>query len=160
MPAARRDAVLLDTNMLLLLGIGLLNPDDVSRYKRTNQYERSDYERLRTLMAPFRRTITTPHILAELSNLAIDVGTGKPSRHVKTLVDLIRQTWEVSVAKDAYVDHPAFIRLGVTDAAILTLAVQDRRPVITDDFLLYSYLLRAKATVAKLSHGRGKEWGL
>lgn len=72
--------LLLDTNLLLLYGIGTFSREHVKKLKRTRQYDLEDYDWLRRFTQPFHRIITTPHILAELSNLAIDRRSGNPGR--------------------------------------------------------------------------------
>ena len=63
------DAVLLDANLLLLVIVGEFDPSLIGR-KRLDIYTRSDWDRLLDIMRPFRRRLTTPHLLAEVSNLA------------------------------------------------------------------------------------------
>lgn len=65
-----RKAVLLDANLLLLLVIGTMDRDTVATFKRTQSFTLSDLDALLEMLANIGTTITTPHILTEVSNLA------------------------------------------------------------------------------------------
>ncbi len=65
-----RKAVLLDANLLLLLVIGTMDRDTVATLKRTQSFTLSDLDALLEMLANIGTTITTPHILTEVSNLA------------------------------------------------------------------------------------------
>lgn len=78
-PAARitrhlRNGLLVDTNLLLVYFVG--NYDYATGYRLINRsrytkgiYEPGDFEILDALLNRFRNRITTPHVLAEVSNL-------------------------------------------------------------------------------------------
>ncbi len=69
MPARRR-SILLDSNLLLLLVIGSIDPAWISRYKRTSHYTTEQFGLLSAIVASSQSLVTTPHILTEVSNLA------------------------------------------------------------------------------------------
>lgn len=62
--------ILLDTNLLLAFCIGAVNPQYISRFKRTRAYIAEDFTLLSQLMKRFTMCVTTPNILTEVSNLA------------------------------------------------------------------------------------------
>ncbi len=134
--------ILIDTNLLLLYAVGLCNPGLLARFKRTNQYTPDDFQLVREAAEGFPRLVTTPHILAEVSNLAIDRGTsGRP--HVAFLVGVLQAAHEVYIHKDDILGSDVFGRFGATDAGIIDLAKRERYLVLTDDFAVAGYLRSA-----------------
>ena len=65
----RGKGVLLDTNLMLLLAVGLYKRERISSFKRTDQYTARDFSLVADIISKFDRRITTPHILAETDNL-------------------------------------------------------------------------------------------
>ena len=63
----RRKGIIVDTNLLLLALIG--GTPSVVEFKRTRGYTNEDYRLLLTMIDQFERLVSTPHILAEVSNL-------------------------------------------------------------------------------------------
>lgn len=71
----RTRGILLDTSPLAVLYVGLFDPDQVVRFPRTRQignadevFTRRDFEAISGFVRQFDRLITTPHVLAEVSN--------------------------------------------------------------------------------------------
>jgi len=65
----KRAGVLIDSNLLVLLVVGSVNPNRIGTFKRTRQYSRSDYTALVRVVGHFARVYTLAHIVAEVSNL-------------------------------------------------------------------------------------------
>ena len=63
-------ALLVDTNLLLVLLVGSVDRAHVARFTRTRQYDEQDFDYLLALIAGYQERVVTPHILTELSNLA------------------------------------------------------------------------------------------
>ena len=59
--------LLVDTNLLVLYAVGLVNPDRISTFKRTRKYSKDDFELLLRVLAEYRPLCTVAHILAEVS---------------------------------------------------------------------------------------------
>ena len=150
--------VLLDTNMLLLLTVGLYDPAYVERFKRTKMYTVDDCHWLLAFTRPFQRLITTPHILAELSNLAIDRQAGDWAPYLPHMLETLRQAKELYVEKDIVLQREYFPRIGLTDAVIVELARQKQYLVVTDDFPLAGYLQSNNCEVINLNHVRTPDW--
>lgn len=66
----RAKGVLVDTNILLLLFVGLFDPAQIPKFKRTAQFAPEDYGLLHEFLDCFVRIVTTPNILTEACNLA------------------------------------------------------------------------------------------
>jgi len=66
---ARKNGILIDSNLLVLLIVGGVNRDRISRFKRTANYSSADWDLLSGILEQISRRYTLPHVLAELSTL-------------------------------------------------------------------------------------------
>lgn len=144
--------LLVDTNVLLLYAIGLSDPKAIPGHKRTRQFSIEDFELVSRFVAPFHRIVTTPHILAELANLA---NLGRQSqRQLQALIGTISGTKEFYIEKDIILRLDCFPKLGLTDAGIIELSRRDGYAVLTDDFALCGYLDAYGCDAVNLNHLR------
>ena len=72
----RRKGILIDTNLLLLFVVGSCNVKHIGTFKRTKKFIPADFEALRRMLGNFRRLVTTPNILTEVSNFLGQLPTG------------------------------------------------------------------------------------
>jgi hypothetical protein len=83
----------------------------------------------------FDLKVTTPHILAEASNLI-----GK-RRNLRGLLKIyISNAAEKFLESSKIVENEAFIDFGLTDTAVINLS-KNSCPVLTDDRPLYGFLI-------------------
>lgn len=59
-------SVILDTNLLVLLVVGMTNRAFIGKHKRTRAYTEEDYDLLCLLLEQYQQIITTPSILTEV----------------------------------------------------------------------------------------------
>lgn len=152
----RSKPVLVDSNLLVLLLIGRLDPRQILTHKRTQAYTQDDYWLLESLLGYFGEMVTTPHVLAQASDLAV-----VPGRKLTGLRSLFRM--HVEQVQERYdesrvlVHDPCFERLGLTDAAIATLA-SGGVLVITADLDLYVALQQRRIDCLNFNHLRPYGW--
>lgn len=133
-------AILVDTNMLILLVVGLTSPARIATHKRlrSKSYEVADFAILTALVRQYDAIARTSHVLAETSNLAAQVSEPLRTairRRLGALAIEIAEHEHAPRAADV-VRNPLYLRLGLTDAAIATLT--DRvSAIVTDDLDLY-----------------------
>ena len=72
----RERGAVVDTNLLLLFLIGSYRVDLIRRFKRTQRYFPDDFHLLRRFLSEFRQIVVTPHILTEVTNLALQLPAG------------------------------------------------------------------------------------
>jgi acyl-CoA synthetase (AMP-forming)/AMP-acid ligase II len=106
----RSKGVLVDTNLLVLFLIGLVNKRRILSFKRTQDFTIEDFDPLSRLIYWFGKLVTTPHVLSQVSDLTESHEEGK-----------------------MLVSHPLFSRLGLADAAIATVCTRGTL-VLTTDF--------------------------
>src|SRR6266542_1210123 len=133
--------LLVDTNVLLLFIVGSVDPDLVGRFKVTASqgFTEADFDLLQAFIGNFRKVVTTPHILTEVSNHA-DKLKGKNHANIfQVLIALIEMLEEKSEPAKSLAKSHAFISFGLTDAAIGFLAAKGFL-VLTVDLPLVGYL--------------------
>ncbi len=131
--------ILINTNILLLYLIGLVNRERIPRFKRTAQFIPEDYDLLCQLVNSFQKVITTPNILTEVNSLANQLGEPERSQCLNIFARLISIISEEYLDSDSVTKHEFFARFGLTDCGIMYLA-QDKYLVLTDDLKLSLYL--------------------
>lgn len=138
----RGSGVLVDTNLLLLYYVGAYDPGLVERFNRTRNrgFAADDFHTLARLLGQFDNFITTPHVLAEVSNWLAYLD--EPARSVcfGHLVKDIGLMSERRTPAAALSNTPAFMLFGITDAAIVEAIPPGAYLVLTDDLPLYAYL--------------------
>lgn len=128
--------IYVDANLLVLLVVGATEKGLIAKHRRLKTFETADYERLVRLVNQTGIVLVTPNILTEASNLLAQHGEPERSRFFQTLRMLIEETEEVVVASREAAENSQFIRLGLTDAALLEV-VSSSNPLITVDLDLY-----------------------
>jgi rRNA-processing protein FCF1 len=143
---ARSKGVLIDTNLLVLLVVGLVNPDHIPRFKRTSDYTPEDWEALTGILERIPRRYSIAHVLSEASNLTDLKGPEREEARA-ILHKAISQMEEIAIASLDACESPYYRRLGLTDAAIGVAAKQRGCSVVTNDSGLYRALVEEGASV-------------
>lgn len=152
----RANGLLIDTNLFLLYLIGKTNKSRILTFKRTRQYTIEDFELLELLVAHFGILVTTPHFLTEVSNLATLQGAELATLNALFKVT-VRQAEECYDESQHIVAHETFDRLGLADAAIVTLCRRSML-VLTDDLELHIALLNRRVDTINFNHIRTAFW--
>ena len=144
----------IDANLLVLLVAGREDMGLIERHRRLRGYTPDDYRLLLRLATEAGRVLVTPNTLTEASNLLAQHGEPERSRLLARLAQLIRESDEVVVRSADASASDAYLRLGLTDAALVE-AVSADAPVVTVDADLYLALLnRDPAAVVNFHHVR------
>ncbi|HEX8451060.1 MAG TPA: PIN domain-containing protein [Longimicrobium sp.] len=149
----RGSGVLIDTNLLLMYFVGAHDPNEIARFKRTMQFTSGDHDLLVAFIEHFRRIVTTPHILTEVSNLAGQLTDRTRTGVFAALSAGLRLFGEEHTPAAELAEDPAFPRFGITDTAVLREA-KGRYLVLTDDFRLSQYLRSEDVDVFNFHHLR------
>jgi hypothetical protein len=151
-----QSGILVDTNILLLLLVGNVDPDMIPRFKRTSQFVPEDYELLKRLLALFIRIVVTPNILSEVSNLAGQMGEPVKSVCFSCFFDNI-EVMKESYVESRIVSRDHLVRFGLTDSTTFLLSSQPIL-VLTDDFRLSNYMSHHGLDVINFNHIRVAAW--
>ena len=134
--------LLIDSNLLLLLLLGSVNPSILSTFRY------SDFQVLVELSRSFK-IATTAHVLTEVSNLANALPHNQKEIVFPYIASRIKFLREDVVYAIDVATQPEFSSFGLTDAALSRLS--SSHLLITDDGRLAHYLRGRKNTVLTLS---------
>lgn len=150
----RKHGVLLDANVLLLRLAATFDLSLVG-HGRLDIFSAADELGLEALTAGSPRTITTPHVLTEVVNLAMRWIPRKRHYDFRAhAAESIRTLPERHVPASDVVAHPLFLRLGLTDAGIAQLRLE-QVPVVSVDAPLIEALSGLGVPVLNLYNLRG-----
>ena len=153
----RGRGVFIDTNLLVLLMVGSVNPNRIPNFKRTQDFTIGDFRLLRKLVEWFGMPIvTTPHVLSQVSDLTDLAG------HEATLIrQLFKSTVELIEEKydeaRRLVMHPLFERFGLGDASVAAVCERDI-VVLTADVQLQIALASTGLDAINFNHVRSLSW--
>jgi len=150
--------VLVDTNLLLVYLVGLY--DITTSYQLVNtfkctksDYESGDFDVLDAFLNNFHVRVTTPHILAEVSNIIIaELNYTAKDLCLGLIQKMIPATFHEHhiPAKDLLAEDKVRT-YGVPDISILRSAVAGPYLVLTDDDKLSVYLYKVGVDTLSLS---------
>lgn len=156
---AQKKGLLLDTNLFVLYLVGQTEEGMVEKHKRTSRYTLDDYRLLLKIVHSQPRLVTTPHVLAEVSNLAAFQGKLQERFHRLFEAHIQKCDSERYFSGKEICVSPAFRKLGVTDTGIVLLATEGI-VVMTDDLELHVWLGRNGAASINFTHLQGWNLGL
>ena len=142
----------IDANLLVLLVVGSVDRELISKHRRLRQFTAGDYDRLLGVIDRVDRVFVTPNTLTETSNLLGYHNDPERSRLFDRLRLLVENSEEIVVASVRASRNEAFSRLGLTDAALLEV-VSEKAPLLTVDLDLYlAASVNAPNTVVNFTH--------
>ena len=147
--------VIIDTNILILLVVGLTSPDYISKHKRLKAFSVHDYELLLDTTLDASRLVVTPQILAETSNLLGHIHEPAKSEILGTFRTMIGlpTTDEQMLGSKGLASKSEFIRLGLADISALE-ASATAGTLLTDDLALYLAALDRRQQGVNFTHMR------
>src|SRR5688572_366905 len=114
--------VVIDTNLLLLLLIGLYDITQIEKHKRIKKYSKSDYDKLLILIRHFSDKIfTTTNIVTEVCNLSDNYNTETEYCFFQ-FIEKVLKTYEEQNEKSIDLidsNKTAFYKLGIADTSII-----------------------------------------
>src|SRR5712672_3020754 len=114
--------VLLDSNLLLLLVVGTYDRSQVGKFKRLIMFVPEDFDILRAVVSRFRNVYVTPNTVTEVSNLAGSFSGDARKHCFRIFAATILASEELVVPSADAARHFTFEKLGVTDAAMFSVA--------------------------------------
>lgn len=150
---ARANGILIDTNLLVLLVVGSVSRDRITRFKRTTSYTAADWDLLIGILEQISLRYTVPHVMAEVNALT-DMKSPDLEVARTVLLRLIGELRELNITSAQACATSLYMPLGITDAAIAEAARVHRCSVLTNDFALYAAMANEGASVAMFNHLR------
>lgn len=153
----RNRGVLIDTNILLLLFVGLVNRDRISQFNRTEKFLPEDFDLLVNVVGYFQKVITTPNVLTELNSLINQLREPERSQCYTVLAQQIDQLNEFYLESQRIAQLERFPVFGLTDLSIMQTA-KDQYLVLTDDLRFAGYLQSMAVDVVNFNNVRTFGW--
>jgi hypothetical protein len=153
----RARGVFIDTNLLVLWLVGLVNVSRIGGFKRTQDFTIDDFQSLQNLVQWFGAPLySTPHVLSQVSDL-----TDLPGRERDTIRQLFKSTIamveeQYDLAKDL-VEDPLFERFGLADSSIAAVCRRNVL-VLTADLPLQIALEANGLDALNFNHVRALAW--
>ncbi len=144
----------IDANLLVLYVVGSANIGYIVEHKRLRHFRPADHVLLKKMLRPASRTAVTPGILTEASNLASQIPNPAQARIRLAMRVLVFETREIHVISQAAVRQDDFVKLGLTDAALLCLMAEGHQ-LITADHDLHAAAMRLGYSSRNFHHYRG-----
>lgn len=130
--------ILIDTNSLIILVLGVMDPKLISSHKRTSIYEEKNFRDLLLKIGSFDNLITLPNVWTETDNLLNRFKKNQRWSYYQSLKQLVSETSEKYIPSSKALENDLFIELGQTDTLLLTLALECEL-LITGDSKLSDY---------------------
>lgn len=128
--------LLVDSNLTVLLIVGLLDKRHIASHKRLQIYDGADFDLLARFVGSYSSLLLSPNVLAETSNLIRQVGEPRRAELSRAVARFVQQFEERAIASQLAVSRTEHSRLGLTDAVLLELAA-DGGTILTADLDLY-----------------------
>lgn len=148
---------LIDSELLVLFVVGLTNRHYISKHGRLRAYTDAEFDLLLKTLEFMDEIVFSPHTLAEASNhleqKIADPFKSEIMAHFRALMGRIR---EVSVTSHHAAGRAEFLRLGLTDSVVLSVA-SENVAILTADVDLY--LAAAKAGYHAINFNHIRDYG-
>jgi predicted nucleic acid-binding protein len=132
-----RKKLVLDSNLLLLWITARYDLRLLSSFKRVQMFTQTDAELLAWIIDQFTVLVTTPHIVTEASNLANSLTSYARPGWFKFLQGFAMEVVEETPALRSLAEREEFVRFGVTDCALSSLASEHL--IVTTDYRFSNY---------------------
>jgi hypothetical protein len=149
----QKTGILVDTNILLLYAVGLVNKKRIPLFKRTRQFSIKDFELLNQILGAFQKVVTTPNILTEVNSLTNQLGDPERTQCLGLFAKIICQLDEQYYPSQHVAQLLEFQKFGLTDCSILNIG-RSGYLVLTDDFRLSAYLQSQSIDTINFNHLR------
>ncbi len=146
--------LLIDSNLALLYLVGGHDRRLIGdgKYNKLSNYNLDDFSLLVRLKSIFRKTVTTAHVLTEVSNLACDLPEQTKSACLKKFHSTFVEIDELPVASMEAAQWQGFHFLGLTDSGLAL--VSSEYLIVTDDARLVKKMNDAGLEALNFNHLR------
>ncbi|MFC5342672.1 hypothetical protein ACETK8_05945 [Brevundimonas staleyi] len=145
--------VLLDANLIVLLVVGNVGRERISKHKRLSAYRAEDWDLLMEVLAGYEQIVLTPNVLTEASNLIRSGDKSSNDGFSIILQSLTVDAAEEYVASRDVVIDSRFPRLGLADVATLG-AIDAETTLLTTDLGLFLAALGQGSQATNFNHLR------
>lgn len=132
--------ILIDSNALVVLIVGLIDPNLLKTHKRTSIYDEEDFRELLNVLGELDQVVVLSNVWTEVDNLLNGFSGNYKYPYISTISALIASATEKYIASASVTDSYEFYDLGLTDALILNEA-RNCQLLITSDSKLSDHAI-------------------
>lgn len=146
--------VVLDTNLLVLLIVGLADIHLVAQHKKLNSYNETDFKLLVAILDKCKKIVITPHILAETSNLVTFGMHGDNETKVFFALRLFMERenfLEIHTHGKDISNKEGYLKFGLSDIGLLE-TLKSESVLLTDDYKLSGYAEKRNFETLNFNH--------
>lgn len=132
--------IIIDSNALVVLIVGLIDPNLLKNHKRTSIYDEEDFRELLNIVGDLSKVIVLSNVWTEVDNLLNGFSGLYKYRYINSISALIASTTEKSIPAATVTSRYEFYDLGLTDTLILDEA-KNCQLLITSDSMLSDYAI-------------------
>jgi len=154
----RAKGILLDTELLLLLCVGIYKPQLVEKSKITNKYSLDDFNMVANIAAQYSPLYVSPHVLAEFSNHSDKLGSKIMREFYSSIKIILKKQFEVFIPKDVIIDEDYMPALGFADVSMMRICEEKRCVLFTSDWQLCGICESKALDVVNFNHILGTKW--
>lgn len=126
---------IIDSNALVVLLIGLMDPRLLRNHKRTSIYDENDFYELLQAIGGLKQIIILPNVWTEVDNLLNNFSGQYKYDYILTIANLIKESTEIYISSETVVERFEFYELGLTDSLILEEAKRCQLLITSDSRL-------------------------
>jgi len=130
--------ILIDTNALVVLILGIIDPSLIRKSKRTSIYEVEDFNDLLDVIGNIENIVVLPNIWTEVDNLLNSLGGSYKNQYIQKITETIKNTSEKYIKSETATLNQCFFDLGLTDSLILEYS-KECDFLVTSDSRLSDY---------------------
>ena len=149
--------IVIDSNALVVLILGLMDENLIEKHKRTSVYTKNDFLKLCHVIQSFENLVVLPNIWTEVDNLLNNFSGGYKRDYVLKIKELVSLTSEKYLKTNVATKTFIFENIGLTDALILELA-KDCELLITSDSQLSDFAIANGIIVYDMKKERNKDF--
>ena len=127
--------ILIDTNALIILILGQINPKLIDTHKRTSIYEERDYYDILSIINKIEDLVVLPNVWTEVDNLLNGFNGNHKYLHIENITTVIKKSSEIFLNSIIAVESDSFYNLGLTDSLLLELAKECELLITSDSSL-------------------------
>ena len=146
---------LIDTNALIILILGLMDPKLIQTHKRTSIYEEQDFHDLVSLIGNIESLVVLPNVWTEVDNLLNNFTRGHKERYIDQITRSIKLATEKFINSKTGTESYGFYDLGLTDSLLLEYS-KECELLITSDSKLSYYAISSGVIVYDLVKNRNE----
>jgi hypothetical protein len=155
----RSNGMVLPSNLLVLLFVGLMDPNRERSLKRTGnqRFSESDFSLLQKITTAFKQIVTIPHILTETTNYICELNREVRQSALQITAEDVQHFKERRTETKNLVRTDLFFRFGLTDTAVLDLPPRKYLDLSVDAALVID-LKRKGVEAMNFNHLRQPSW--